>query len=138
MPLESLAKLRWLLLITAVAGWFYGLDQAQARETQLDARAGLSGPGVIIGTTRFGSGALPPDSDPLTQRLDEAISAGLGGFTIYVDWPAVEPFPGEYDFAELVDVLDGLHDRGLATFVNLTIGDVGDYVVPPEFSDGQG
>lgn len=138
MPFKSLANLRWLLLITAVAGWFYGLDQAQARQAPLDAGAGLAGPGVIIGTTRFGSGDLPPDSDPLTQRLDEAIAAGLGGFTVYVDWPAVEPFPGEYDFAELVDVLDGLHDRGLATFVNLTIGDVGDYVVPPEFSDGQG
>lgn len=138
MPFKSLANLRWLLAITVIAGWFYGLEQAQARQTQIDARSGLSGPGVIIGTTRFGSGDLPPDSDRVTQRLDEAIAGGMGGFTVYVDWPAVEPFPGEYDFAELVEVLDRLHDRGLATFVNLTIGDVGEYVVPPEFSDGEG
>lgn len=137
-----LAKARrsfvWLLLMCVLANAPAVVGQASTRQSQGDAQRGLPGAGVIIGTTRFGSGDLPPDSEPLVQRLDEAIEGGLGGFTVYVDWPAVEPSPGEYDFIELLAVLDRLHARGLATFVNLTIGDIGDYVVPAEFSDGQG
>lgn len=94
--------------------------------------------GVVIGTTRYGSGDLPPDIDPVTQRLDEAVAAGLRGFTVYADWPALEPGPGDYTFGPLLAELDRLHARGMKTFVNITVGDIGEYVVPEVYTDGSG
>mgnify|MGYP005858284547 CR=1 FL=1 len=50
----------------------------------------LSGSSPVLGTTRFGSADLPAAGDPLRARLEQAAAAGLSGFTLYLDWPALD------------------------------------------------
>lgn len=98
----------------------------------------LEARGAALGTTRYGSAALPPDSVPVRTRLTEAADAGLNGFTVYLDWPALEPAPGRYAFESIRSELDALQALGIQPFVNITVGDIGEYVVPEPYSDGDG
>ena len=81
---------------------------------------------------------MPAAGDPVRTRLEQAAAVGLSGFTLYLDWPALEPAPGQYDFATTLAQLDELQDLGLQTFINITVGDISEYVVPAPFSDGEG
>ena len=131
-----LAAASFILLISLAEPNHAGSRPAEPRT--VDRALPLLEPGLTLGTTRFGVGSLPPDDDPVTQRVDEAVAAGLGGFTAYIEWPVLEPEPGVYRFDELLSDLDRLHSRGLSTYLNITVGDIGDYLLPPEFSDGEG
>jgi hypothetical protein len=129
-----------LVLIATLALAFYGVAAAQRpAEARIDADPlVLLPPGLSIGTTRFGSGSLPPPDAPVTRRLEDAAAEGLRGFTLYVDWPTLEPSAGDYRFETLFEELDRLDSLGLRTFVNITVGDIGEYVVPAEYSDSNG
>ncbi|NKI34774.1 hypothetical protein HFP89_06305 [Wenzhouxiangella sp. XN79A] len=118
---------------------FVGAVQAQRTVPEapysvplLDAR------GAALGTTRYGSAALPSEDDPARARLIEAAAAGLRGYTVYLDWPALEPSPGVYSFDAVRSELDALQALGIQSFVNITVGDIGEYVVPAPYADGEG
>lgn len=98
----------------------------------------LEGRGAVLGTTRYGSGDLPPPGSALRARLEQAAEAGLSGFTLYLDWPVLEPELGEYVFDTALAQLEALQGLGLQTFVNITVGDIGAYALPAPFSDGEG
>ncbi len=98
----------------------------------------LESRGAVLGTTRFGSADLPPQGSAIRSRLEQAAEAGLGGFTLYLDWPALEPEPGAFSFDTVLAQLEALQGLGLQTFVNITVGDIGEYVLPAPFSDGDG
>ncbi len=88
--------------------------------------------GQTLGVTRFGSASLDDLGDSARMRLDDAIEAGLGGFTLYVDWPELEPTAGNFQFDRLLEDLDSLHARGLKTFLNITVGDIGERNLPSD------
>ena len=125
--------------VVAAVGGFCGPVLAQ--RTAPDAPFSLpllEARGAALGTTRYGSAALPPEGDPVRARLIEAAAAGLRGYTVYLDWPALEPSPGVYSFDAVQSELDALQALGIQPFVNITVGDIGEYVVPAPYADGEG
>ncbi len=98
----------------------------------------LLAPGFTLSLSAYGSADLPGARTPERALLDDALDAGLAGFTYYVDWPDLEPAPGRYALGEFTAALDRLQALGLTPFVNLTVGDVGDYNLPPDLGDGAG
>lgn len=85
-----------------------------------------------IGSMFYGWGAPPP---PVIQpRIDEATAAGMNAFTVYLDWPQLEPHPGNYDLTELRDTLSWATANRLSTFANITVVDIEMLVLPPEFT----
>ena len=131
-----------VLLFQIMAGLavltFGSVDAQRISPEAPAALALLEGRGAVLGTTRYGSADLPPQGSALRSRLEQAAGAGLGGFTLYLDWPALEPEPGAYAFDTALARLDALNAMGLQTFVNITVGDIGEYVLPTPFSDGEG
>ena len=94
--------------------------------------------GVTVGTTLYGGAELPSPGTPERALLEEGVAGGLGGFTYYVDWVDLEPEPGVYTFETLTATLEGLEALGVVPFVNLTVGDIEDWNLPPDLSDGDG
>jgi hypothetical protein len=94
--------------------------------------------GLTVGTTLYGSADLDGLRPQARALLVEGAEAGLGGFSFYVDWPDLEPTPGDYRLGELTAALDALRGLGLTPFVNLTVGDIETYNLPDELSDGDG
>ena len=94
--------------------------------------------GQTLATTLYGSANLASLSPEASARLDAAIEQGLGGFTLYVDWPELELAPGEIELGSLIEVLDALDARGLAVYLNITVGDIGQYNLPADLADGAG
>ena len=90
--------------------------------------------GQTLGVTRFGSADLDDMSDSAQMRLDEAVDVGLGGFTLYVDWPALEPTAGNFQLESVLADLDAINERGLKTFLNITVGDIGELNLPSDLS----
>lgn len=84
-----------------------------------------------IGSTFYGGGAPPPQA--LMPRIDDATAAGMNAFTFYLDWPALEPAPGVYDLADLRASLEWANANGLSTFANITVIDIEDLVMLPEY-----
>ena len=95
-------------------------------------------PDFTLGTTLYGGADLSALDAPARALLDTAVARGLGGFTYYVDWPDLEPAPGQYALDPFTERLDALQRLGVRPFVNLTVGDIEDYNLPPALSDGQG
>ena len=84
-----------------------------------------------VGTMFYGWGAPPPDV--IQPRIDDATAAGMNAFTVYLDWPELEPSPGNYDFSGLTETLTWASDNGLSTFANITLVDIESLVLPSEF-----
>lgn len=97
----------------------------------------LLAPGFTLGTTLYGSADLPA-AGPERTRLEEARAAGLSGFAVYVDWADLEPEPGRYTLDGFVTTLAALQAWDLTPFVNITVGDSGEYNLPPGLGDGAG
>ncbi|NBF39831.1 MAG: hypothetical protein GVY14_05395, partial [Spirochaetes bacterium] len=131
LPLAIAAVLALAVAQAGVAG-------GPSEETSAAVAVPLLSDGLTVGTTLYGSADLAGLSQPGQARIDEAVEAGLGGFTYYVDWVELEPEPGRYTTGELQATLAGLTERGLAPFVNITVGDIGDYNLPPGLTDGAG
>jgi len=93
---------------------------------------------VAIGTTLYGSADLSNLGPAERRLLDAAATQGLDGFTYYVDWAELEPEPGQYTLSTFTQRLDALQDLGVQPFVNLTVGDIEDYNLPDDLSDGEG
>jgi polyhydroxybutyrate depolymerase len=93
-------------------------------------------PGHTLGLTRYGSADLSALSPAEQARLDEAVTAGLGGFTVYVDWADLEPTAGDYRFDAVLGQLEALDAMGLKTYLNITVGDIGDYNLPEDLPSG--
>lgn len=87
-----------------------------------------------IGTMFYGWGAPPPAA--IQPRIDDATAIGMNAFTVYLDWPLLEPSPGEYDLTELRETLEWASANGLSTFANITVVDIEELVIPAEFLDG--
>lgn len=98
----------------------------------------LLAPGFTLGTTFYGSADPPPTGTPERALLDSMITRGLGGFTYYVDWPDLEPSPSRYTLAAFEATLGALRTLGVQPMVNLTVGDIDAYNLPPALSDGAG
>jgi len=94
--------------------------------------------GVAIGTTLYGGADLSNLGPTERRLLDAAATQGLDGFTYYVDWAEIEPEPGQYTLSTFTQRLDALQDLGVQPFVNLTVGDIEDYNLPDDLSDGEG
>lgn len=84
-----------------------------------------------VGTMFYGWGAPPPDV--IQPRIDEATARGMNAFTVYLDWPELEPSEGNYDFSGLQETLSWASDNGLSTFANITVVDIDTLVLPTEF-----
>ena len=92
----------------------------------------------MLGTTFYGSADLPAPGTLERDLIDTAVERGLNGFTYYVDWADLEPSPNQYTLARFTATLDALQQRGIRPFVNLTVGDIEEYNLPDELSDGNG
>ena len=101
-------------------------------------RLALLPQGLVLGTTLYGSADLAALNDNARQRFEAAAANGLNGFTLYLDWPDLESAPGQLDVEWLVDRLDPLAERDLHVFFNITVGNIGQYNLPADLSDGDG
>lgn len=135
-PLLSLLVL--VLLLTTAAGCSTtDADLDPPPDTEATSLP-LLAPGLTVGTTFYGSAELPEPGSPTRALLDTAVSRGLGGFTYYVDWIDLEPTPGRYTLDTFTATLEALQALGVVPFVNITVGDIGDYNLPRDLSDGAG
>jgi len=89
-----------------------------------------------VGTMFYGWGAPPPIA--IQPRIDDATAVGMNAFTVYLDWPELEPSEGNYDFSGLGETLTWASENGLSTFANITVVDIESLVLPSEFlADGE-
>lgn len=84
-----------------------------------------------LGSMFYGWGAPPPDV--IQPRIEEATAAGMNAYTLYLDWPTLEPAPGQYELNALRETLEWAQNNGLSTFANITVVDIEDLVLPPEY-----
>jgi len=94
--------------------------------------------GFTLGTTLYGSADLSWVGEEERALIEAAADSGMGGFTYYVDWVDLEPTPGEYTLDTFTETLATLQGLGLQPFVNITVGDIAEYNLPPDLSDGAG
>jgi len=87
-----------------------------------------------VGTMFYGGGA-PPAAE-LQPRIDDATAVGMNAYTVYLDWPVLEPEPGQYDLTELRNTLEWAETNGLSTFANITVIDIESLLMPAEFLAG--
>ncbi|MGB3545000.1 hypothetical protein [Rubrivirga sp.] len=125
--------MRLVLFLFAVLS---GCDPAAVTPSETDASSLPLLPDRTLGTTLYGSADLDALTSDERRVLEDAIRAGLGSFSFYVDWADLEAEPGRYTLDEFTDQLDALQALGLVPFVNLTVGDSGGYNLPPGLSDG--
>ncbi|MEL6712679.1 MAG: hypothetical protein AAFP86_02835 [Planctomycetota bacterium] len=84
----------------------------------------LLGPGAHLYVQEAYEGFPVGVQTAVAGRYDELVAAGMDTSRVLVDWPDLEPTPGGYDFADLLDQMDARAARGiLHQFVNLTIVD---------------
>ncbi|MEL6428464.1 MAG: hypothetical protein AAFP22_17735 [Planctomycetota bacterium] len=84
----------------------------------------LLGPGAHLYVQEAYEGFPVGVQTAVAGRYDELVTAGMDTSRVLVDWPELEPTPGAYDFADLVEQMDARAARGiLHQFVNLTIVD---------------
>lgn len=133
--MTSSALPRAMALFLALAACDAPLDPPPDSEA---ASLPLLAPGLTVGTTLYGSASLDALADDARDLLDDAIATGLEGFSFYTDWADLEATEGAYTLDEFTATLDALHALGLAPLVNITVGDSGEYNLPPGLGDGQG
>jgi hypothetical protein len=92
----------------------------------------------MLGTTRYGGAELPSAGTPERTLIESAVDRRLVGFTYYVDWPELEPSPGQYTLDTFTATLENLAAAGITPMVNVTVGDIEEYNLPPALSDGDG
>ena len=98
----------------------------------------LLDPGFTLGTTFYGSANLPDPETSERSLFETATERGLTGFTYYIDWQDLEPQEGNYMLGEFRNTLSDLRDLGIRPFVNITVGDIEEYNLPEQLSDGNG
>lgn len=98
----------------------------------------LLAPRLTLGTTFYGSADLSVQSASVKSLIDIAVDQGLRGFTYYVDWADLDAARGHYMLDEFTATLDRLRRLGVKPFVNITVGDIEAYNLPPELSNGNG
>ncbi|MEM6428784.1 MAG: hypothetical protein AAF708_06035 [Deinococcota bacterium] len=92
----------------------------------------LLGAGTFLGTTYYGTSYVPDDG--VTRPLvDSAAQAGMSGFTLYADWPELEPTEGVYNLTDLAENLTWLSSRGIRPYLNLTVVDIDDLNLYPDW-----
>ncbi len=89
--------------------------------------------GMITG---FNPSQPAATEDAVAARWEEAIAAGMSIGRPQIDWPELEPAPGQYDQAALRDALQGLSERGVQPFLTLSVYD-SDGPVLPGYLQGQ-
>lgn len=87
-----------------------------------------------IGSMFYGWGAPPPAQ--IQPRIDDATAVGMNAYTVYLDWPVLEPEQSQYDLQELRETLEWASANGLSTFANITVIDIESLVMPAEFLAG--
>jgi len=102
-----------------------------------DATLSLLGPGRFIGTTSYGN-APGPDEAASRSLITQAAAAGMNGFAFGEDWRFMEPTPGSYDLTLLRERLTWLDGLGITPYFNISVVDIGDLNLPPEFLDETG
>ncbi|WP_420454121.1 hypothetical protein [Rubrivirga sp.] len=133
------ARLLVLARLLALALVLAGCSSADPAPPETEATGlPLLAPGLTVGTTFYGSADVSAQGAAERELLDRAIARGLDGFTVYVDWSDLEAEPGQAHVAELTATLGVLRRLGLTPFVNVTVGDIGDYNLPADLSDGAG
>ncbi len=134
-----LASLAWasLLLVPSAAADDSALTRLEPADRSTS-RLTLLPRTPVVGTTLYGSANLSTLNASARQRFETAADSGLSGFTLYLDWPDLESAPGQLDADALLSQLDPLADRHLHVFVNITVGNIGQYNVPMDLSDGDG
>ncbi|MEM6648360.1 MAG: hypothetical protein AAF730_19115 [Bacteroidota bacterium] len=130
-----LRPLLWLLCAPLLAGCSMSyVDPAPTEASALT----LLPDGFTLGTTLYGSADLGALGEDARAVLEAAADSGMSGFTYYVDWADLEPTPGQYALDEFTETLATLQGLGLRPFVNITVGDIAEYNLPPDLSDGAG
>jgi hypothetical protein len=92
----------------------------------------LLGSGTYLGTTYYGTSSVPDDGST-RQLVDSAAQAGMNGFTLYADWPELEPTEGVYDLTDLAENLTWLSSRGIRPLLNITVVDIDDLNLYPNW-----
>ncbi|MEM9856752.1 MAG: hypothetical protein AAF843_05335 [Bacteroidota bacterium] len=87
--------------------------------------------GMIVG---FNTDNPTNTRDSIADRWSEAVSAGMRVGRLQIDWPELEPTPGNYDKNELQDRLEVLQDDGLQIFLLISAYDSEGPVVPDDLS----
>ncbi|MEM1042655.1 MAG: hypothetical protein AAGI91_08505 [Bacteroidota bacterium] len=131
---------RFISLILLLGMLAAGCSEAPVApaETSEAASLPLLASGRVLSLSAYGSADLPAEGTPERALFDDAVTGGLRGFTFYVDWPDLEPEPGVYTLDDFTEALDAVQALGLTPFVNLTVGDIEDYNLPDDLSDGSG
>ena len=124
-----------IVVVLALAACDAPLDPSPQTEA---ASLPLLAPGLTLGTTLYGSADLDALDPSARDHLDDAVRAGLGGFTYYVDWADLEATERTHTLDEFTATLDALQSLGVVPFVNVTVGDSGEYNLPPGIGDGEG
>ncbi|MEM6841375.1 MAG: hypothetical protein AAF632_04060 [Bacteroidota bacterium] len=83
--------------------------------------------GMIVG---FNPSNPAATTDSIEARWQEAVQAGMSIGRVQIDWPELEPEPGEYDKGALQGVLEDLENQGLQPFLTLAAYDSEGPVVP--------
>ncbi|MEM7736993.1 MAG: hypothetical protein AAF267_14515 [Deinococcota bacterium] len=114
-------------------------DTLSAQSVQVTKAASLPllGEGTFLGTTYYGTSSVPDDG--ITRQLiDSAAQAGMSGFTLYADWPELEPTEGVYNLTDLEENLTWLSSRGIRPLLNLTVVDIDDLNLYPQWLSEDG
>ncbi len=132
--MQHLVRFGWLL---GLALMLLAFGVSAQEETADPAALPLLQDEWNLGTTFFGSGAVPEDA-ALDAAMTEAAAEGMNAFTFYVDWPELEPEPGEYDLESLADTLAWLHGLGIQPLLNITILDIDEVSLPHDLANEEG
>ena len=93
----------------------------------------LLAPGQHTGMiTGFNPSHPPATEDSIDARWQEALSTGMAVGRLQIDWPELEPAPGQYDEAALRDRLETLSEQGLQPFLTLPAYDSDGPVLPAD------
>ncbi|MEM7657762.1 MAG: hypothetical protein AAF399_16645 [Bacteroidota bacterium] len=85
--------------------------------------------GMIVG---FNPSNPTATEDSIAARWQESLDAGSTAGRLQIDWPELEPAPGEFDEEALRGPLQEMVGQGLATFLTISAFDSDGAVVPED------
>lgn len=123
-----------LLVISLLIGlWACEEAPAPTPSSSEAAELPLLSPGQHIGMiTGFNPDHPPATEDSIEARWQEALSTGLSVGRLQIDWPELEPAPGQYDEEALRSALQELSAQGLQPFLTLPAYDSDGPVLPAD------
>lgn len=132
---STVQKFGWLVCLVPLVVMFGGSVGAQAGDSpdQLP----LLAPGLHLGSTFYGGGEIP-DDPALRQVVADAGEEGLTAFTLYAEWPTLEPSAGSYALEELQATLAWLHGMGYQPLLNITLIDIADLMLVDDLMNDDG